>query len=112
MYLTRFEINPQRRDARHYLSSPQRLHAGVLAAFPEHRESATGGRVLWRVDEGRHDAVLYIVSPDKPDLTHPGVPQLTCDLVHDRGCWCRSAGFDLVQHTEMPSNTTLADLLG
>lgn len=70
MYLTRFEINPQRRDARHYLSSPQRLHAGVLAAFPEHRESATGGRVLWRVDEGRHDAVLYIVSPDKPDLTH------------------------------------------
>lgn len=70
MHLTRFEINPQRRDARLVLASPQRLHASVLAAFPESRDDPAEGRILWRVDEGRHDAVLYVVSPDKPDLTH------------------------------------------
>ncbi|SDH19781.1 type I-E CRISPR-associated protein Cas6/Cse3/CasE [Pseudonocardia oroxyli] len=68
MYMTRFEINPQRRAARDMLASPQRLHAAVLAAFPE--SSSDGGRVLWRLDPGAHDAVLYIVSPDKPDLSH------------------------------------------
>jgi CRISPR system Cascade subunit CasE len=70
MHLTRFEINPQRRDARLALASPQRMHSSVLAAFPESRDDPAEGRILWRVDEGRHDAVLYVVSPDKPDLTH------------------------------------------
>lgn len=65
--MTRFEINPRRRDARVTLASPQRMHAAVLAAFPESRAD---GRVLWRLDEGRHDVVLYVVSRDKPDLTH------------------------------------------
>lgn len=67
MHLTRFEINPARRDARSMLASPQRMHAAVLAAFPESRDD---GRILWRLDEGRHDVVLYVVSPGKPDLTH------------------------------------------
>lgn len=67
MHLTRFEINPHRRDARTMLASPQRMHAAVLAAYPESREE---GRVLWRLDDGQHDVVLYVVSPDKPDLTH------------------------------------------
>ena len=67
MHLTRFEINPARRDARTMLAGPQRMHAAVLAAFPESRDD---GRILWRLDEGRHDVVLYLVSPDKPDLTH------------------------------------------
>lgn len=67
MHMTRFEINPARRDGRTMLASPQRMHAAVLAAFPEARDD---GRVLWRLDEGRHDVVLYVVSPDKPDLTH------------------------------------------
>jgi hypothetical protein len=34
------------------------------------------------------------------------VPQLTCDLVLDRGCSCRSMGWGLVQHAGIPSNTT------
>jgi CRISPR system Cascade subunit CasE len=67
MHLTRFEINPQRRAARALLASPHRVHAAVLAAFPESRDE---GRVLWRLDDGRHDVVLYVVSPDKPDLSH------------------------------------------
>ena len=70
MYLTRFEINPARRAARSALASPQRLHAGVLAGFPESISPAQEGRVLWRLDPGEYDAVLYVVSPDKPDLTH------------------------------------------
>src|SRR4051794_5740870 len=70
MHLTRFEINPARRQARAMLASPQRMHAAVLAAFPESRDESIPGRILWRLDEGHHDVVLYLVSPDKPDLTH------------------------------------------
>lgn len=70
MHLTRFEINPQRRAARSFLASPQRMHAAVLAAFPDPQHDTSPGRVLWRVDPGEHDVVLYVVSPGKPDLTH------------------------------------------
>ncbi len=70
MHLTRFEINPARREARTLLASPQRVHAAVLAGFPESRDADDHGRVLWRLDEGRHDVVLFVVSPGKPDLTH------------------------------------------
>ena len=34
------------------------------------------------------------------------VPQLTFDLVHDRGCWCRSARVTSRNITKYPSNTT------
>ena len=67
MFLSRIDLNPHRRGARALLASPQRLHAAVLAAFPQDRAA---GRVLWRIDEGGHDALLYVVSPDKPDLNH------------------------------------------
>jgi CRISPR system Cascade subunit CasE len=71
MYLTRFEINPQRRGARDMLASPQRMHAAVLAGFPAaRREPEAGGRVLWRVDQRPHQVLLYMVSPHEPDLMH------------------------------------------
>lgn len=71
MFLTRFEINPQRRAARALLSSPQRLHAAVLAAFTStEADKPSEGRVLWRLDARAHDGLLYLVSPRKPDLTH------------------------------------------
>jgi CRISPR system Cascade subunit CasE len=70
MFLTRFEINTARRAAWPLVASPQRLHAAVLAAFPESRREPVEGRILWRLDRLRHDAALYIVSPDQPDLTH------------------------------------------
>lgn len=70
VYLTRFEINPQRRDARAMLAGSQKLHAAVLAAFPSSLGEPAEGRVLWRLDEVGHDALLYLVSPEKPDLTH------------------------------------------
>lgn len=71
MFLTSLEINPARRAARALLASPQRVHAAVLAGFPDGEAAPVdGGRVLWRLDEGAHDVVLYVVSPARPDLTH------------------------------------------
>ncbi|WAL65965.1 type I-E CRISPR-associated protein Cas6/Cse3/CasE [Amycolatopsis cynarae] len=71
MFLTRFEINTARRAARELLASPQRMHAAVLAGFPSVGSAAASeGRVLWRLDQHRHQALLYLVSPTQPDLTH------------------------------------------
>jgi CRISPR system Cascade subunit CasE len=72
MFLTRFRFNTARMGTRRLLSSPQNLHAAVMASFadrPEHR--GQGPRVLWRLDhQSRSEVVLYVVSPDRPDLTH------------------------------------------
>lgn len=72
MYLTRFRVNTQRVTARRLLSSPQMLHAAVLASFAEPPpQPADGPRVLWRLDRNSDtETHLYIVSPDQPDLTH------------------------------------------
>jgi CRISPR system Cascade subunit CasE len=46
------------------------MHAAVLAGFPDARPTEDG-RVLWRVDtHATHRVLLFIVSPDKPDLQH------------------------------------------
>jgi len=72
MYLTRFRVNTARINARRLLSSPQRIHAAVMFSFADPPANGDGGpRVLWRVDRVNNAATyLYIVSPDKPDLTH------------------------------------------
>lgn len=83
MYLTRFQINPARRGARELLGSPQRLHAAVLAAFPQTADER--GRVLWRVDRDEHRTWLYLVSRTEPDLTH---------VVEQAGWPATQAGWD------------------
>lgn len=70
MHLTRLEINSRRRAARHLLGSPHRLHAAVLSGFPTDLPEPDEGRILWRLDDGYPDPVLYVVSPAEPDLTH------------------------------------------
>ncbi|MFE4366921.1 type I-E CRISPR-associated protein Cas6/Cse3/CasE [Streptomyces sp. NPDC056835] len=74
MYLTRFRVNTARPGARRLLSSPQSLHAAVMASFPAllPTSTSTGGpRVLWRLDHNaRAEVFLYMVSPGTPDLTH------------------------------------------
>lgn len=83
MYLTRFRVNTARPGARRLLSSPQSLHAGVMSSFPGLLPTDPGlpgdpagrdtdaPRVLWRLDHNaRAEVFLYIVSPDRPDLTH------------------------------------------
>lgn len=101
MYLTRFEINPQRRAARLLLASPQRLHAAVLAAFPSaRREPSDQGRVLWRVDQRGNQVLLYIASPHEPDLTH---------LVEDAG-WPATQGWTARPYTPLLDRLAAGDL--
>ncbi|MEU3710751.1 type I-E CRISPR-associated protein Cas6/Cse3/CasE [Streptomyces catenulae] len=72
MFLTRFRLNTARMGARRLITSPQSLHAAVMASFaekPDHQ--GDGPRVLWRLDQqSRSEVLLYVVSPDRPDLTH------------------------------------------
>lgn len=69
MYITHFQLNPRRRGAMKLLTSPQAMHAAVLASFADPSETESG-RVLWRRDRGRNREDLLIVSPQRPDLTH------------------------------------------
>ena len=66
---SRMHINPQKRGGRKLLSNPQAMHAAVMAAFPPDR-GGDGGRVLWRLDAQHPRYMLYVVSPDEPDLSH------------------------------------------
>lgn len=72
MFLTRFQINPARRNARKLLSSPHAMHAAVRSAFADVADyERTDARTLWRLDTpGTATAHLYIASPGRPDLTH------------------------------------------
>ncbi|MDQ1051968.1 type I-E CRISPR-associated protein Cas6/Cse3/CasE [Streptomyces sp. V4I2] len=75
MFLSRFRVNSARPGARRLLSSPQAMHAAVMSSFPGLLPSDTPNsdapRVLWRLDhQSRAEVLLYIVSPDRPDLTH------------------------------------------
>ena len=69
MYISKAVLNPQRRGAKRLLSSPQRMHAAVLASFAPGGESeSAAGRILWRLDPGEHHVDLLVVSPRLPDL--------------------------------------------
>lgn len=69
-YLSRVRLNPARRSGRGVLGSPQSMHAAVMAAFPGRLADRTAERVLWRLDPGDGEVVLYVVSPEQPDFTH------------------------------------------
>ena len=70
MFLTKMPINPRRRGTRKLMSSPQALHAAVMAGFADARPTDEG-RVLWRLDVyDPHRVVLFVASPDQPDFTH------------------------------------------
>ncbi|MEW2417478.1 type I-E CRISPR-associated protein Cas6/Cse3/CasE [Streptomyces sp. NPDC046866] len=72
MHLTRFRINTARQGARHLLASPQRMHAAVMSSFAGALPSqGSSSRILWRLDHtSRAEVLLFIVSEDRPDLTH------------------------------------------
>ena len=69
MYLTRFRINPQRRESRKLLGSPQAMHAAVLASYMDAPAPTNESRVLWRVDNIGPQVTLYISGPTPPDPT-------------------------------------------
>src|SRR5690625_5555084 len=70
MYLSRIQLNPQRRHTRWLLASPQRMHADILHAFPDPPTGDRRGeaRILWRLDDEGRRTFLYVTSPDAPDL--------------------------------------------
>lgn len=74
MYLSRVTLSLSRMDAIAFASSPYRIHAAVERAFPPEAARTTDrGRILWRLDEvpgAVDEAWLYVLSPDRPDLTH------------------------------------------
>lgn len=67
MYITSIDIDTTRRNAKHLLASPQRMHAAVMnACKPSSAE--TDGRVLWRLDSWPKRTALIILSPTAPDM--------------------------------------------
>lgn len=68
MYLSRVELNEYRRDTMRALSSPEVIHAAVMASFPSF--ILEDGRVLWRIDKVGKALYLLVQSPVKPDFTH------------------------------------------
>lgn len=69
-YLSRLRLNPARRTGRGVLGSRQAMHAAVLASFSGRLADRTSQRVLWRLDAGGGEVLLYVVSPEQPDFTH------------------------------------------
>ncbi len=72
MYLTRFRVNTARPGSRRLLSSPsgyaRRRHVVLPHLLPTGQDTP---RILWRIDHNaRAEIVLYVLSPDRPDLTH------------------------------------------
>ena len=64
MYMTRMELDTDRRATVLALASPNLLHGAIESAFPGGRK-----RRLWRVDPLNGRQYLLIVSEDRPDLT-------------------------------------------
>lgn len=92
MFLTKAALNPARRGTGRLLASPQALHAAVLAGFPPDSSGpTTDGRVLWRIDREHPHLWLYIVSPERPDLTH---------LIEQAG-WPTTATWDTRDYTPL-----------
>lgn len=64
MYLTRVELNTERRETMRALSSPGILHGAVERCFAGERK-----RRLWRVDTLGHKTYVLILSEDMPDCS-------------------------------------------
>jgi CRISPR system Cascade subunit CasE len=63
MYLTRVELDLQKRKTLQALSAPNLLHGAIEAGFSDGRK-----RKLWRIDQLNGCSYLLLVSEDKPEL--------------------------------------------
>ncbi len=63
MYLSRIELDTERRETMIALASPSRFHGAVERSFPVER-----ARNLWRIDRLNNRTYLLLLSRDKPDL--------------------------------------------
>lgn len=62
-YLSRITLNPLRRCTQKLVRNPQAMHAAVLGGFPP---SSDKQRVLWRYEQGQHDANVLVLSANQP----------------------------------------------
>jgi CRISPR system Cascade subunit CasE len=69
-YLSRFEFHTARREARRLIASPSAVHGAVLAAFRDPPVGRARDRLLWRIDIDARRSYLYVLSTERPDLTH------------------------------------------
>ena len=84
MFISRVPLNGARRAALEVMTSPNKMHGAVEAAFApvpdcdflsacQSGQDFAEGRILWRIDrapDGGRGAWLYVVSPKRPDFTH------------------------------------------
>lgn len=66
MYLARIYLNSQRGKTRRAMGNVNRLHAQILNTMGPSYE---GNHPLWRIDSGKTEHVLYVVSGKRPDMT-------------------------------------------
>jgi len=67
IYLSRVELNTRRRETIQLMSSPQRIHATIMASFPSFERK---DRVLWRIDFLGPSTYVIVQSDEKPDFHH------------------------------------------
>jgi CRISPR system Cascade subunit CasE len=68
MYLSRIELDTNKRQTIRALGSPQMLHAAVENCYSDFSK-VNAPRKLWRVDRLGGRFYLLILSPEKPDFT-------------------------------------------
>lgn len=69
MYLSRVEVNANRRKTMEAITSPQIMHAAVMSSFPSIRDSEKE-RILWRMDKLGPSTYLLVQSQTVPDFSH------------------------------------------
>lgn len=67
MYITSFDIDTSRRNAKLLLSSRQRMHAAIMHACSSKTHDETQ-RVLWRLDSWPKRTTLIMLSPHEPNM--------------------------------------------
>ena len=70
MFFSRIQINPALRKSRAALANPHLIHGMMTKSVPPDQQATDEGRLLWRVDRGHHETVLYAVTPVQPRFDH------------------------------------------
>ncbi|MBT9174154.1 MAG: hypothetical protein DDT21_02565 [Syntrophomonadaceae bacterium] len=67
MYLSRIELNMNRRETMSAIASPHLMHSSVESCFGDYKE--TRQRNLWRIDWLKGTCYLMVLSAEQPDFT-------------------------------------------
>lgn len=70
MFFSRIQLNPALRKTKAALASPHLIHGMITKTVPPDQQATDEARLLWRVDRGHHETVLYAVTPVQPRFDH------------------------------------------